>query len=247
MLSTRVLALAVCVVLAVTWRVQATPTFDTIDTWVGTGDNKAALVIDWNDGNNPTLPGGDSQSLIWGYRWTGDATGEDMLRAVANNASLTAKITEEFPSGSAVLGLGHDANGNGTFSITDGTNTDSFTGVLISTSSEGDGHTAVESGDRYEEGWNTAYWGYSVNSLDDLGGPENPYKEGQWRAPINSEGVYLGISDRTLQDGSWDGFSFAPNFNTSNPSVPEPASMALVGIGGALMFARPRRRRQSCC
>ena len=49
--------------------------FDDIQFWVGSGPNQAALVIDWNDGISP-------QSLAWGLRWGGTATGADMLSAI---------------------------------------------------------------------------------------------------------------------------------------------------------------------
>lgn len=50
--------------------------FDDITYWVGSGSNRAALVIDWNDGTSV-------ESYAWGFRWNGTATGEDMLRAIA--------------------------------------------------------------------------------------------------------------------------------------------------------------------
>src|SRR3974390_1833771 len=48
------------------------PDFSNIQFWVGSGANQAALVIDWRDGLTP-------ESLLWGYRWNGSATGLDML------------------------------------------------------------------------------------------------------------------------------------------------------------------------
>ena len=39
-----------------------------IQLWAGTGANEAAMVIDWNDGKS-------DESLVWGYRWDGSATG----------------------------------------------------------------------------------------------------------------------------------------------------------------------------
>lgn len=58
--------------------VAATPvqSFDDITMWIGTGSNRAALVIDWNDGST-------TESYAWGFRWNGTATGADMLRAIA--------------------------------------------------------------------------------------------------------------------------------------------------------------------
>ncbi|MCK9329713.1 MAG: T9SS type A sorting domain-containing protein [Candidatus Cloacimonetes bacterium] len=49
--------------------------FSDILFWVGEGENQAALVIDWQDGKEP-------QSLLWGFRWSGTATGQDLINAV---------------------------------------------------------------------------------------------------------------------------------------------------------------------
>lgn len=50
--------------------------FSDADLWVGEGSKKALLVIDWNDG-------ADSVSMAWGYRFDGEVTAEDMLKAVS--------------------------------------------------------------------------------------------------------------------------------------------------------------------
>jgi hypothetical protein len=55
---------------------QAITGFDDIQYWVGTGSNRAALVIDWKDGTT-------TASMVWGYRWNGTKTGKDMVKAVA--------------------------------------------------------------------------------------------------------------------------------------------------------------------
>ena len=57
-------------------RADASFTFDDIQYWVGNGSNKAALVIEWHDGNRP-------DAMVWGYRWDGEATGHDMIVAIA--------------------------------------------------------------------------------------------------------------------------------------------------------------------
>lgn len=51
-------------------------TFDDVKFWVGTGSNRAALVIEWHDGTSP-------DALVWGYRWDGEASGHDMIVAIA--------------------------------------------------------------------------------------------------------------------------------------------------------------------
>ena len=50
-------------------------TFDMIESWTGEGANRAALVIQWNNETETT-------ALVFGYRWDGQATGADMMRAV---------------------------------------------------------------------------------------------------------------------------------------------------------------------
>ena len=62
--------------------------WDQIQHWAGDpdGQNKCALVIDFQD-----IEG--MESLVWGYRWNGKKTGEDLIRAVASQSSiLTAMI-----------------------------------------------------------------------------------------------------------------------------------------------------------
>lgn len=50
--------------------------FKRIRHWAGSGQNSAALVIQFNDGKADC-------AYVWGYRWDGYASGEDMVRAVA--------------------------------------------------------------------------------------------------------------------------------------------------------------------
>ncbi|MEM9444371.1 MAG: PEP-CTERM sorting domain-containing protein [Verrucomicrobiota bacterium] len=69
-------ALMVCLY-AGSYSLNAAITFNDIESWVGSGSNEAALVIDWNDGKI-------QESWIWGYRWDGLAYGADMLGAIAD-------------------------------------------------------------------------------------------------------------------------------------------------------------------
>ncbi|MHB8636940.1 MAG: hypothetical protein ACYC96_10775 [Fimbriimonadaceae bacterium] len=74
--------------------------------WTGSGSNEAALLIDWQDGT--THP-----SLVWGYRWNGSATGEQMLQAVAAaDPDLTIQITN-YSFGDAVTALGFNGTAYG--------------------------------------------------------------------------------------------------------------------------------------
>uniref|UniRef100_UPI0025A9E0F5 hypothetical protein n=1 Tax=Bacteroides acidifaciens TaxID=85831 RepID=UPI0025A9E0F5 len=62
--------------------------WEQIEHWAGDpdGQNKCALVIDFQDKEG-------ADALVWGYRWNGKKTGEDLIRAVASQSSiLTAMI-----------------------------------------------------------------------------------------------------------------------------------------------------------
>ena len=74
-------------------------TFDDIDFWVGEGENRAALVIRWNDGKKP-------DGLVWGYRWDGNATGADMLEAIATSDPRLTILLQKTASGKIVGGIG---------------------------------------------------------------------------------------------------------------------------------------------
>ncbi len=71
--------------------------FDDISYWVGTGSNRAGIVIDWKDGKVPT-------SLAWGFRWNGAATGEDMILAIAGSIGTTGEPAPN-PGGDPALTL----------------------------------------------------------------------------------------------------------------------------------------------
>lgn len=51
-------------------------TMDDILNWSGEGENQAALVVQWN-------MNGEENALVWGYRWSGEATGEKMVKDIA--------------------------------------------------------------------------------------------------------------------------------------------------------------------
>lgn len=73
--------------------------------WAGdpAGENKCALVVDFQDGHS-------NRACVWGYRWSGTATGEDLVRAVASQSSiLTAMIQYTGTMGSTLDALGISA------------------------------------------------------------------------------------------------------------------------------------------
>ena len=80
--------------------------WDQIQHWAGdpNGEKKCALVIDFQDFEG-------MESLVWGYRWNGTKTGEDLMRAVASQSSiLTAMIQYTGNMGSTLNALGVSPN-----------------------------------------------------------------------------------------------------------------------------------------
>lgn len=197
--------------------------FDDITFWAGGGENRAALVVDFNDGKT-------HESLVWGYRWDGAARGEDMFAAIVAADPLLFAKRKAFSWGNANLGIGYDADGDG-FAISDGTTFDAA-GIAAGSENQADGATSVDADDHYREGWFTGYFAYYTAGT-------NPYAGGAW---VESQ---VGPGDRALADGAWDGLSFAPDFVGSLPgepvAVPEPTAVA--GVLAAAGFVLARRRR----
>ena len=207
--------------------------FGDINTWYGNGANQAALVIDFNDGNSPT-------SLVWGYRFDGSPTAEDMFNDIITaNTALFAKIDSATQYGTALFGIGYDVDGDG-FGLDDGsiigadgfidTNTESDT----TENDNADGASATDADDHYEEGWFTdGFWVHWEAT-------SSPYNGGAWASGF-------GLAYQTLTDGAWTGMYFDPAFGfatapaepVSPGSVPEPAGLFALAIGG-LMFVRRR-------
>jgi len=191
---------------------SSTPiTFDSIKFWAGSGANRAAMVIQWNDAGTPT-------SLLWGYRWDGVATGIDMVQAIAGSATSRE-------------------DGQSVF-LKVATGADPRLALSLINYSFGRAVEALVFNDREiirtQNDWSTGYWEYSVfggtiiydlysDTWDYLGQATYDQQGTTTYSDVNWFFSPIGISERILVDGSWDAFSFAPNF-TSIPVVePSPA------------------------
>lgn len=201
--------------------------FDDIEFWIGSGQNRAALVVDWNDGKS-------AESILWGFRWDGSATGMTMLKAVVHaDARLFAHVSTPGAFGVSLYGAGYDLDNDGTFNTSAALSFDS--GGLAESDDTYDASTPSDAEDHWREGWlSDGFWSYWLG--------------GTGSSPV-WESSGSGMSDRILTDGSWDGLSYAPGYSGAAPSepvaaaVPEPSVMGMLAAGTALLLARRRRRQ----
>lgn len=217
-------------------------TFDMIKNWTGEGENKAALVIQWNYDDEPA-------ALVFGYRWTGQATGADMLKAVVkNNPRLYALMqytnvsSPTDPNGGYTInGIGWDVDDDGDIALIDTGNgnqvyesEDGFfehprgykPGQGGSSDYDYDNWKARDTDDMWWAGWYTGYWSYWVkdNATDN-------FSYSSW-----------GASGRVLENGSWDGWNFAPGMSSQNwksfvaAPLPIPADAKTVFVNEGLRY-----------
>ncbi len=196
-------------------------TFNDIECWVGEGENKAALIIDWQ------LDSPD-HALVWGFRWDGKATGIDMLMAVAKADPRFVLLTHETNLGNTVAGIGFDIRQNGNLDLvyTPSSGGESVTympenGIVLTDAYNYDDWSAADGQMLWCSGWYNGYWSYQVK--DDLSG----------------EYVYssYGASSRELTDGCADGWSYAlisGGFSGSLPREPVEAVLPVAVEGISL-------------
>ncbi len=182
-------------------------TFSNLKFVVGTGTNETALVVTWNDGKTP-------DNLVWGYKWNMPASGTaptiyQMMQAVAAaDSRLLFYANPEYDSPStgdyALYAAFFDLTGKGGTPVV---------GKPLNLGGSENGYPPY-SGDHYEEGWYTGFWGEVV-------GIGNPYNGGSWNS---SDSVAHGVAVDKISNNGWYAVSFSKDatypFTIPNPGFP---------------------------
>lgn len=169
-----------------------TISFSDVQYWVGTGSNQAAFVVQWNDSKNP-------DALVWGFKWDGNATGEDMLKAIAKaDHRFYTLLYQGTQFGTAIGGIGFDLNGQNSRALIKGGNATyplyPLDGIVNTTAYDFDEYVAQDTNDHWNAGWYNGFWSYWVKDPTD--------------ADFGFSGV--GATSRVLQNGSWDVWNYSP-------------------------------------
>ena len=217
---------------------QLVTAMDDIQSWAGSGTNRSALVVQWNDGNNPV-------SVAWGYRWDGAATGTDLLTAVAGTTVIRqpygGDIIDTLTGADPALQITIERYG---------------WGDIVYSMVYSPGGAA-----RTQADWSSGYWEYSLfaGNIDYYTWNGTGY-EGPFTYDVAGNTLYssvawwssqVGSADRLLVNGSWDAWSFAAGL-TSVPvaqpvaaSVPEPSVTGLLVFSALVATALRRKSRES--
>lgn len=88
-------------------RAEENFTFNDIHYWIGSGTNRAAVVVDWNNGK-------PNSSLAWGIRWNGASVNMTYwLRRIATEDKRLHIATSSGAYGTSLDGFAYDADGDG--------------------------------------------------------------------------------------------------------------------------------------
>jgi hypothetical protein len=194
---------------------------DDIELWAGTGVNRSALVVDFHDGNT-------RESFVWGFRWSGSATGFDMLTAID---SAWTELTLDNPSFVNSI----------TYVEGIVTHLQSANWVTTSWGYYLAGGTATQFDSNPPYG--------AIGTLSVTGGGLS--------LPTSWTISPAGSSDRFLANGSWDALSFGtfdtmtyehqtPPSSNAYAAIPEPSIVALFVLGAAAVAFYAQKRLYSC-
>ncbi len=176
---------------------KGTDPFDDVQYWIGTGANRAALVIDFNDSAT-------TEAWLWGYRWDGTATAEDMVSTIVT-ADPYLFWFESAPGsfGVSVFGFGYDADQDGGAFSFGGTLQPPATGPWDSSGADDVSNGPTDTDDQFASAWLSGdFWGLLLSS--DSG--------------VSWAGASTGITGHTLTNDEWIGLSFG-GFPSPDPSA----------------------------
>ncbi|MCP9612473.1 DUF5074 domain-containing protein [Coprobacter tertius] len=189
-------------------------TMDKIENWTGKGAKRAALVVQWFIDKGEKV---DTVALVWGYRWDGEATGANMIEAIAKaDPRFYILGLPGTQYGMAVGGIGYDADKKGEVAlIRNGiTKVELEQGVFNTSGYDFDDYEAADPNDYFFSGWlSKGFWNYR-------------YRDNETKIFENSN---IGASSRFLVDGSWDlwvpsiNFSFITDESVCSKFTPAPA------------------------
>jgi hypothetical protein len=157
---------------------------DDIQCWIGEGENRAILVVQWNDGKEPA-------ALVWGYRWNGTKYGIDMIMDIAKADNRFFLLTHATgPMGNTAAGFGYDISGNNSIQLRapDGSLKTLVDGIVQTDAYDYDDWSCTDPTAHWKAGWYLNYWSYWV--ADNIGS--------KW------EYSNLGASSRKLTNNSVD-------------------------------------------
>lgn len=241
---------AVCVMAGNSWA-QLVGNLDDLNFW-GTGTNRAAFVVQWNDAKSPT-------AIAWGYQWTGSQTVADMVVFLAANDPLFfARIDSATGFGLSVFGFGYQT-GAAAFGIVGAQNEDGDPVTPMFTLGIDDLNTdpattqkpassaaaaPLNAADRYMEGWNdNGYWELFHSGTDHYA------LQASFTLPTTWTSSWVG-SGVTLVNDSWAVFSISnPDFSSNLPTadvvaaIPEPGAFGLGLMGAGILCWRRRISR----
>ncbi|MCE9356133.1 Ig-like domain-containing protein [Parabacteroides distasonis] len=222
-------------------RADASFSFDDIQFWVGSGSKRAALVIEWHDGNRP-------DAMVWGYRWDGEATGHDMIVAIAKADPKLLLLTQYTGwMGYTIDGIGYGDNLDVRYDLDGAKNEPKnafkfeppITNPLLGQTGfpenpAGDVAAAIRQGVQTGVIYhpiNAERYGYPSYDYDHWSCSNGIHWQAGWyygywsyfvRSSQTSNFSYsgLGATSRVLTDGCWDAWSWNGNMNTSEGTQP---------------------------
>lgn len=211
---------------------------DDIQFWIGSGTNRAGLVIEWStpeSTNYSTVPAPIAdKSLVWGYRFNGTATAAQMFQAiVAADPRLYALGVIDPSYGLGIYSIGYHLGDISDLGVTDGSTTNYFpSGLQTNVTVDPDAAAPLNPGDLYWGGYYGPNW-ETWNELGDAGGFFSSPDRGTnayWTStdPLYASSGYhgeweyaqAGLSSLQLTNGSWIGFSVAAGEYESDLSAP---------------------------